>query len=550
MSCSRLPCVGIVFMCAACLCQSAGAASSGRTFTLDNRGEVAIVYVYASPDYVDEWGDDLLGDSVLPARSQKQFHVSAETGHCMFDIRALSSSGFAQSFSMDLCEEERLVFEGGHALVLANESEATIFLLEMAPDFADQWGPDRLGQGVTVGAGEKHTVMVAGNSGHCTFDIRLTISEEEKVEYRGRNLCDDREITFFEGNELAFVNEGENPLVYVRVSTDHESQGWGNDLLASRVVSSGAEGTVRTRHFDRDQCVFDVLMEDTDMPHVYEDVNVCENNRLVFPPDSPSPRVDDLTVGRTFRDCENWACPWMIVVQGGDYERGSLEQDDEAPVRKVTIPGPFAVGEFEVTVAQWEEFARDSGRAAEGGCHVKQGSRWRAADGTGWHSPGFEQDDGHPVVCVSWEDATAYVTWLASRTGLPYRLLTEAEWEHLARTSVANFERSGKANCRGCGSSWDGRSTAPAGRFGPDRRGVSDLFGNAAEWVQDCYQSGYSNAPRDGSAWLPQSCEARVVRGGSWYTRASGLRASGRDHVRVGRRISLVGFRVARGLVR
>ena len=544
-------CVCVAFTCITLLGQFAAAASSGRTFTLDNRSDVGIMFVYAGPDYVDEWGDDLLEDSVQAERSQRQFHISAADGHCMFDVRAVSSNGFTRSFmGIDLCEEDRLVFNGGHALLVKNRSETAILTLKMAPDFEDGWGDDRLGYEV-INAGDEYVAMIDGHSGHCVFDIRLDTSEDV-VEYRDRNLCDDQTITFYEGNELAVVNETEKSVVYIRVSIDHESQGWGDDLLAAGILSGGSEGTVRTRHFDGEQCVFDVLMQDEDrQSHVYEDVNICANDRLVFPPGAgspPPPPPDDLTVGETFRDCEDWGCPWMVVVDGGTYERGSLNHDDEAPVRRVTVPGPFAVGEFEVTVAQFDEFASETGYEGGRGCYIKQGSRWRWADGMDWHNPGFAQSDGHPAVCVSWEDATAYTTWLRDRTGLPYRLLTEAEWEFLARRSINSFDRSGKANCRGCGSNWDGKSTAPAGRFGADRHGVSDLFGNAGEWVQDCYQSGYSNAPRDGSAWLPQSCKQRVVRGGSWYTRASNLRASGRDRAELGRRNSSVGFRVARGL--
>ena len=146
------------------------------------------------------------------------------------------------------------------------------------------------------------------------------------------------------------------------------------------------------------------------------------------------------------------------------------------------------------------------------------------------------------------DDAIAYTTWLADRTGLPYRLLTEAEADLLAGPSAIEFERSGRANCRNCGSQWDGKSTSPVGRLRPDRLGLSGVFGNAAEWVQDCFQSGYNNAPRDGSAWSPPSCERRVVRGGCWATRAEKLRASGRDHGNPNRRSSCVGFRVARAI--
>ena len=552
--------VGIAITSAVLLCQAAGAASSGRTFTLYNQSDVEIKSVHAGPDYVSDWGENLLGDSTLPARSERLFHVSAEAGQCMFDIRAMASNGFKRSFmGVDLCNEDRFVFSGVHILLIDNKSETTISRVLVYSAGGDVKLENALESGAVISAGDKHHVMVDGRGRHCTFNISFdataTTGSEDPfyiVTYFDRDLCDDPEIVFYEGNELFIVNEGQ---VATRgefiISIDGEA------LQSIGMGSSGRPGSaqvVRVHPLDRDQCVFDFHIYDIDHEeHTYEGLDICKNDRLIFPPprgggDRPAAqdvRVD-LAVGKTFRDCEDWGCPWMVVVDGGEYERGSWEQDEEAPVKKVAVPGPFAVGEFEVTVAQFEEFARETGRERERGCLIKRGSRWRWDDAMDWHSPGFEQGDSHPVVCVSWDDATAYAEWLAERTGLPYRLLTEAEWELLARTSAMNFERSGKANCRGCGSKWDGKSTAPAGRFGSDRRGVSDLFGNAAEWVQDCYQSGYSNAPRDGSAWLPPSCERRVLRGGSFFSRAAKLRASGRDHAGAERRNSSVGFRVAR----
>ena len=266
-----------------------------RAFTLDNQSEVGILFVQAGPDYVHDWGADLLGDSVLPANSRREFHVSAEGEHCIFDVRATSATGFARSFmAVDLCVEDRLVFNGGQAVLVDNKSGTAILTLDMAPDFEDAWGGDRLGNETIIGAGDEHVVMVEGHSGHCTFNIRLGTAEGH-VEYRGRNLCEDRKIVFYDGHELTVANKGEATIYYIRVSIDHESQGWGDDLLSSSVLRGQSERAIRIHQFDRDQCVFDLLVRDVDgQSYLYEDVNICENDRLVFPPLSVDGRASNV----------------------------------------------------------------------------------------------------------------------------------------------------------------------------------------------------------------------------------------------------------------
>ena len=369
---------------------------------------------------------------------------------------------------------------------LVNGSDTDIQTVEAGPTYIDDWGANLL-EGSLIPPGDRRVFDVPSQPLDCLFDIRVQSSTGFLETYMDVDFCE-------EGNRITF--EG----------GDHQE---GRDIVDAVTATLEPVGS-----------------------------NEAANQSVV---------LSSMEVGATFRDCTDWGCPWMVVVDGGGFERGSWERDDETPVTRVTVPGPFAVGQFEVSVAQFEEFARDTGYDDGGTCYVKQHGRWQWVEGASWRRPGFQQDDSHPVVCVTWNTAVAYAMWLAERTGAPYRLLTEAEAEFLARASAMNFERSGRANCKDCGSDWDGKGTSPVGRLRPDRLGLSGVFGNAAEWVQDCYQSGYSNAPRDGSAWLSESCESHVVRGGSWDTRARQLRASGRDHVDTVRRHSGVGFRVARG---
>ena len=150
--------------------------------------------------------------------------------------------------------------------------------------------------------------------------------------------------------------------------------------------------------------------------------------------------------------------------------------------------------------------------------------------------------------------AQAYVRWLSGKTGEEYRLLSEAEWEYVARAGTTTAYWWGddigrnRANCDGCGSRWDNRQTAPVGSFSANPFGLHDVHGNVWEWVEDCWNDGYRGAPTDGSAWESGECERRVLRGGSWYSVPELLRSADRDRYSAGGRLNNAGFRVARTL--
>ena len=180
--------------------------------------------------------------------------------------------------------------------------------------------------------------------------------------------------------------------------------------------------------------------------------------------------------------------------------------DDEGPQRRVAIAAPFAVGVYEVTRREYERYVTATGRATGVVCRIMADDRFRRVSGVSWRAPGFLQSDTEPVVCVNWEEAQAYVRWLSRRTGQEYCLLSEAEWEYVARggADTAGHWEDGQADqCRyangadaaakrrhrgwtaaGC----DDRHyrTAPAGSFLPNRYGVHDVLGNVREWTADC----------------------------------------------------------------
>jgi formylglycine-generating enzyme required for sulfatase activity len=177
-----------------------------------------------------------------------------------------------------------------------------------------------------------------------------------------------------------------------------------------------------------------------------------------------------------------------------------------------------------------------------------------------WRDPGFRQDDSHPAVCLSWEDAAAYAAWLADITARPYRLLTEAEWEYAARAGTATpfwwgaFITPGRANYNGhyvyAGGGSKGeyrRGTVPAGSFDPNPWGLFNVHGNVWEWCEDRWHDTYQGAPGDGSAWISQGGQGgRVVRGGSWSFYPGYLRAALR--FRLSAESDGSGFRLARTL--
>src|SRR5271157_5316966 len=231
----------------------------------------------------------------------------------------------------------------------------------------------------------------------------------------------------------------------------------------------------------------------------------------------------------------------MVVAPQGRFTMGSPEgqgNDFERPTHEVTIAKPFAVGKFELTFDDLDACA------AHGDCaqHVSD---------SGWGR------DRRPAINVNWNDAQTYVKWLSRIPGKPYRLLSEAEYEYAARAGTEtkypwgdDIKLNGKAmaNCKGCGSQWDGKQTAPVGSFVANRFGLYDMVGNVFEWTADCWHANYEGAPADGSAWTSGNCGVRVVRGGSWVDIPDFLRSAARIGVFTDLRYHLLGFRVARML--
>lgn len=267
----------------------------------------------------------------------------------------------------------------------------------------------------------------------------------------------------------------------------------------------------------------------------------------------------------------------MVALPGGAFEMGQAAGGgaDERPVHRVHIP-PFRLAETEVTVGQYRLFVEATGfqtdaernAAGKPGCAVLDvglaSPTYRA--GTSWRSPGFEQSEQHPVVCLSYADVQAFVEWLNAATGQAFRLPTESEWEYAARAGSADDFPWGINANDGCafangadetpdalGHTWplrldcrDGFAhAAPVGSFRPNAFGLRDMIGNAWEWTADCYHGNYAGAPTDGRAWVEPGCAKRSIRGGGWPYPASFLRSANRGGSSATLRANDRGFRLA-----
>ena len=236
--------------------------------------------------------------------------------------------------------------------------------------------------------------------------------------------------------------------------------------------------------------------------------------------------------------------PELVVIPAGTFKMGAIHgggDPDEKPVHQVIIPRPFAMGRYEVTFAEYDRFCQATGREKP-----KAGRRWFPF--SNW------ERGNRPVMNVTWDDAVAYTRWLSEQTGQRYRLPNESEWEYAARGGVDERYWWGfstgenRANCKGCGSKWDNKKTAPVGSFGANPFGLFDTAGNVWEWCQDTWHESYDGAPADGSAWQGGEDQRRVQRGGSFGSKPRYIRSPARGRGDPGSRYVYLGLRVLREL--
>jgi len=291
-------------------------------------------------------------------------------------------------------------------------------------------------------------------------------------------------------------------------------------------------------------------------------------------------------VGQVIRDhflnADIWT-PESVIIPMGSYLMGSRTDEkgrveNESPQHRVIFKRGFAMGQHEVSVAEFGAFIRDSGYktdaerlghstvydAASGRLSEKDAVDWE----TDYEGKPARLDD--PVIHVSWNDAQAYVSWLASGTGKSYHLPSEAEFEYALRAGsntlfwwgngsplrmVENI--TGELDSSGSSRVWAVAfqaytdkfwGPAPVASFEPNPFGLFDMGGNVSEWVRDCWHDTYVRAPLDGSAWLNPGCDQHVIRGGHWASLPDQTRSAYRRFGSFDYHDARVGFRIARDL--
>lgn len=223
--------------------------------------------------------------------------------------------------------------------------------------------------------------------------------------------------------------------------------------------------------------------------------------------------------------------PRMVEIPEGVFLMGSPHDDpegddDERPVRQVSIPAPFKMSIAPVSFDEFDGFCAETGR------DLPSDNDWGRGK--------------LPVINVSWDDANAYCAWLSSQTGKTFRLPSEAEWEYAARAGTNTARPWGREWNQACanGAVTVGRTNIP-GHFPPNGFGLQDMIGNVWEWCADPSHDGYSGAPSDGSVWSENGDpDLRVIRGGAWDCLPQALRSAMRGWFHRGDGAIRIGFRV------
>lgn len=265
----------------------------------------------------------------------------------------------------------------------------------------------------------------------------------------------------------------------------------------------------------------------------------------------------------------------LVLIPAGEFTMGSANgQPNERPEHRVLLTESFYLGQHEVTQEQFRRFVEatkyKTTAERDGGAKVWTDGRWDVDESASWKS--VFVGARRPVVAVTWHDAVAFCQWLTESerksgqlaSNEEYRLPTEAQWEWAARagTNDTYFGTADRARVCEFGNVPDraadeagfGRSfvpcnddvgigTAPVGAFAPNAWGLHDMMGNVWEWVRDGYEPYHRAAALDPEG--PDVAEQRVVRGGSWSGKISGLRVTHRDAYVPDLRGGAVGFRVA-----
>ncbi|MEO5347428.1 MAG: bifunctional serine/threonine-protein kinase/formylglycine-generating enzyme family protein [Magnetococcus sp. YQC-9] len=246
---------------------------------------------------------------------------------------------------------------------------------------------------------------------------------------------------------------------------------------------------------------------------------------------------------------------FMGLADGGDPHPDRVLYPSErraTPRHRVRVDG-FWMARFPVTRGQFRFFMRDSGykstaeRAGWANPYMVETDRFERRDGSSWEKPGFTQEENHPVVNVSWEDAAEFAEWLAWRCHRLVCLPTEAEWERACRADgEGRFAWGDAISALEANFGGSSRGTVAVGSYAPNRFGVHEMHGQVHEWVRDWYlEDFYAHSPEVNPFCDAPASGERVLRGGSWHSAEWRVRSAARDRYHPGRADGDIGFRVS-----
>jgi formylglycine-generating enzyme required for sulfatase activity len=279
----------------------------------------------------------------------------------------------------------------------------------------------------------------------------------------------------------------------------------------------------------------------------------------------------------------------FVYVHGGCFQMGQTQVEkqyllkesgkekykkyfkDELPRHEVCLDG-FWMAKSEVNRGQFAQFIRETGYRTDAD---KKGTawinnkdtdwKWKEMSGYNWEKAGYYQEDTHPAVCVSWNDAKAFIKWLSVKTDQNFALPTEAQWEYAARGGTDFMRFWGPNDSEACKyanvadkENWnpsfpcnDGyKFTAPVDTFRANPFGLYDMLGNVWEWCEDIYdKNAYSKHSRN-NPLITSGGSSRVIRGGSWSNDPWSVRAANRSGGTADSRSNGLGFRLCLSRVR
>lgn len=234
----------------------------------------------------------------------------------------------------------------------------------------------------------------------------------------------------------------------------------------------------------------------------------------------------------------------FVYIKGGCFQMGDIQDEgglDEKPVHEVCVDN-FYIGKYEVTNEEFRKFNPYHN----------------------YYKEFILSSDRQPVVYVSWDDSVSFAKWLSEKTGIKYRLPTEAEWEYAARggTKTSRFwgdspddackyaniadktaeKRFSFMVIHDCDDGY--MATSPVGSFKPNGFGLYDMLGNVWEWVSDWYGESYYKTSPKNNPYGPDTGVNRVIRGGSWFNEPMFVRSSCREHVDPSTKDYNIGFRL------